>query len=72
MAAWMHRSVDRSVLGCVLRASAEWLSGASRVDGFVAENEEGSHGPETGQQRLERRVWPIRRMMCLPRSFFRS
>src|SRR5258708_30749571 len=31
----------------------EWLSGGEQgFDGFVAENEEGSHRPETGQERL--------------------
>ena len=31
----------------------EWVSGGEQgFDGFVAENEEGSHSPETGQQRL--------------------
>src|SRR5438309_505783 len=48
-----HRSVDRSVLGCVLALRPEWLSGGEQgFDGFVAENEEGSHRPETGQERL--------------------
>ena len=39
----------------VMRAAGwvEWLSGGEQgFDGFVAENEEGSHSPETGQQRL--------------------
>ena len=31
----------------------EWLSGGEQgFDGFVAENEEGSDRPETGQERL--------------------
>ena len=38
-------------MGSALRA--EWLSGGEHgFDGFVAENEEGSHRPETGQERL--------------------
>jgi hypothetical protein len=33
----------------------EWLSGGEQgFDGFVAENEEGSHRPETGQETLVR------------------
>src|SRR5258705_4182273 len=44
--------IDRFWVVCsALRA--EWLSGGEQgFDGFVAENEEGSHRPETGQERL--------------------
>jgi len=45
-------SIDRFWVVCsALRP--QWLSGSEQgFDGFVAENEEGSHSPETGQERL--------------------
>ena len=54
-----HRNVDSVVVRVdrfwVMRP-AGWVArlsgGEQGFDGFVAENEEGSHSPETGQQRL--------------------
>ena len=44
--------IDRFWIVCAA-CGAEWLSGSEQgFDGFVAENEERRHRPETGQQRL--------------------
>ena len=55
----LHGSSDGIVVGVdrfwVVRAArwAEWLSGGEQgFDGFVSENEQRSHRPETGWQRL--------------------
>src|SRR3984893_1048053 len=64
--------IDRFWVVCAARG-AQWLSGSEQgFDGFVAQDEERCHRPEAGQQRLVARVRALRRMICLPRSFFRS
>ena len=55
----LHRDSDGMVVGVdrswVVRAAgwAEWLSGGEkRFDGFVSENEQRGHRPQTGWQRF--------------------
>jgi hypothetical protein len=47
-------------------------SGEERFYSFVAKHEQGGDRPQTGRKGLIATRRPIRRTICLPRSFFRS
>jgi hypothetical protein len=60
---WVVRSAGRAEL---LSRGEEWFGS------FVSENEERGHCPQTGRERFVAAGVADARMMCLPRSFFRS
>ena len=79
----MEDAFDGNVYGVVVAVDRFWVVRATgwaerlrgRKEGFdrlVAQNQQGGHRLETARQRLVAAGVPMRRTICLPRSFFRS